>query len=165
MRLNTIASKIKNLAHLKKIAQQLKAHKKRIVFTNGCFDILHYGHVQYLEKAKQRGDILIVGINSDTSIKKIKGPLRPIINELDRARTIAGLASVDFVVVFNEPTPLKIIGAIKPDVLIKGKDWRKRDIVGSSIVKRYGGKVDTIAFERGRSTSALIQKIAKRYSS
>ena len=156
-------TKIKKLTSLKRITAALKNKGKKVVFTNGCFDILHYGHVMYLEKAKRSGDCLIVGINSDLSVKKIKGPNRPIVNEFDRARVLAGLQSVDFVVIFNEETPLKLIQALKPDVLIKGYDWKNKGIVGSDFVKSYGGKVVTVKLAKGRSTTGIIKEIAKTY--
>ena len=156
-------TKVKKLASLKRIAAALNKKGRKIVFTNGCFDILHYGHVMYLEKAKRSGDCLIVGINSDLSVKKIKGPNRPIVNEFDRARVLAGLQSVDFVVIFNEETPLKLIQTLKPDVLIKGSDWKNKGIVGSDFVKSYGGKVLTVKLAKGRSTTNLIKQIAKTY--
>ena len=156
-------SKVKKLSSLKRIAVALKKKGRKIVFTNGCFDILHYGHVMYLEKARRTGDCLIVGINSDLSVKRIKGPNRPVVNEFDRARVLAGLESVDFVVIFNEETPLKLIQALKPDLLIKGSDWKNKGIVGSDFVKTYGGKVLTIKLAKGRSTTNLIKKIAKTY--
>jgi len=156
-------TKVKKLASLKRIVTTLKKKEKRIVFTNGCFDILHYGHVMYLEKARASGDCLIVGINSDSSVKKIKGLNRPIVNEFDRARVLAGLQSVDFVVIFNEETPLKLIQALKPDVLIKGTDWKNKGIVGSDFVKSYGGKVLTVKLARGRSTTNIFKEIAKAY--
>ena len=156
-------TKVKKLASLKRIAAALNKKGRKIVFTNGCFDILHYGHVMYLEKAKRSGDCLIVGINSDLSVKKIKGPNRPIVNEFDRARVLAGLQSVDFVVIFNEETPLKLIQTLKPDVLIKGSDWKNKGIVGSDFVKSHGGKVLTVKLARGRSTTNLIKEIAKTY--
>lgn len=156
-------TKIKKIASLKRIAASLKKKGRRIVFTNGCFDILHYGHVVYLEKAKRKGDCLIVGINSDLSVKKIKGESRPVVNEFDRARVLAGLQSVDFVAIFNEETPIKLIQALRPDVLIKGRDWKNKGIIGSDFVKSYGGKVLTIKLAKGRSTTNLIKKIAKTY--
>ena len=156
-------SKVKKLSSLKRIAVALKKKGRKIVFTNGCFDILHYGHVMYLEKARRSGDCLIVGINSDLSVKRIKGQHRPVVNEFDRARVLAGLESVDFVAIFNEETPLKLIQALKPDLLIKGSDWKNKGIVGSDFVKTYGGKVLTIKLAKGRSTTNLIKKIAKTY--
>jgi D-beta-D-heptose 7-phosphate kinase/D-beta-D-heptose 1-phosphate adenosyltransferase len=152
--------KIKTRAQLTRIIAGLKAHGRRVVFTNGCFDILHYGHVRYLEKAKQQGDVLVVAVNSDTSVSRLKGRKRPIINQRDRLATVAALASVDFVVLFSEPTPLEVIKRLKPDVLVKGADWKIRDIVGSEVVRQYGGKVATVRLAPGRSTSGLIKKIA-----
>ncbi|MFH1441560.1 MAG: D-glycero-beta-D-manno-heptose 1-phosphate adenylyltransferase [Candidatus Omnitrophota bacterium] len=152
-------SKIKSLKQLSKTALSLKSKGKKIVFTNGCFDILHFGHVYYLQQAKKQGDILIVGLNSDTSIKRIKGKNRPIVCQQDRAKVLAGLESVDYIVIFNEDTPLKTISAIKPDVLIKGSDWQKNNIVGSEVVSQYGGKVATIKLAKGRSTTNIIEKI------
>lgn len=149
--------KIVTLARLKKILQRRPA--KRIVFTNGCFDILHAGHVHYLEAAKEKGNILIVGLNADTSVKKIKGPHRPINSENDRARVLAGLEAVDFVVLFREETPYRLIQAIKPDVLVKGKDWPLGEIVGGDIVRACGGKVLTLPYVKNRSTTHVIRKI------
>jgi D-beta-D-heptose 7-phosphate kinase/D-beta-D-heptose 1-phosphate adenosyltransferase len=156
-----IKPKIKSITRLKKIIKQLKAKGKKIVFTNGCFDLLHYGHVKYLQDAKKKGDILIVGINSDASVRKIKGKKRPLVHEKDRLRIIAALESVDYVVLFKEDSPLKIIKSLRPDVLIKGADWNKNNIVGSGIVLSYGGKVNTIELIKERSTTNLIKKIAK----
>lgn len=156
-------TKIKTLKELKKIIPALKAKGEKIVFTNGCFDILHYGHVKYLEDAKRKGSVLIVAVNRDSSVKKIKGSIRPIIKELDRSRIIAGLASVDYVILFKDKTPVKLIKALKPDILVKGADWNMADIVGADFVLRHGGKVLTISLAKGRSTTALIKKIAKIY--
>ncbi len=158
-----LSAKVKKLPELEKIIQRLQKSGKRIVFTNGCFDILHYGHVKYLEDAKKKGDILIVAINSDASIRKIKGDRRPLVPQEDRSRTIAALQSVDFVTVFGEDTPLKTIRALCPDVLIKGADWKNKDIVGADIVRKKGGTVSTIKLEKGRSTTNLIHKIIERY--
>ena len=154
-------TKITSLEKLRKQIPQLKAAGKKIVFTNGCFDILHYGHVQYLENAKKAGDILIVGVNSDTSVNAIKGKGRPIVNEKDRMRVVAALESVNYVVSFKENTPLKIIMAIRPDVLVKGADWNKDKIVGAGFVTGYGGRVAVIKLAKGRSTSNLIKKIVR----
>lgn len=159
-----LKTKIQGLNELKKIILRLKAKGKKIVFTNGCFDLLHYGHVKYLEDAKRKGDILIVAINSNASLKRIKGNKRPIINEADRARIIAGLESVDFVVSFKEDTPFNLIRSIKPDILVKGADWNKKDVVGADFVFSYGGKTSTINLVKGRSTTNLIKKIAKTFS-
>ncbi len=154
-------TKIKNLAELGKIITHLKNKGKKIVFTNGCFDLLHYGHVKYLQDAKRKGDILIVAINSDASVKRIKGNHRPIVNEKDRLSIIAALESVDYVVLFQEDTPFEIIKLIKPDILIKGADWNKQTIVGRDFVLSYGGRVSTIKLVRGCSTTNLIRKIAE----
>lgn len=154
-------NKVKSLDALKNQVSKLKNSGKRIVFTNGCFDLLHYGHVKYLEEAKSKGDVLVVGVNSDASVRKIKGGDRPIVNQKDRVRLIAALASVDFAVLFKEENPLKLIKAIKPDVLIKGADWNKKNIIGSDFVAGYGGKVRTVKLVEGRSTTNLIQRIAK----
>ncbi len=154
-----LSTKIKNLKQLSKIALSLKSKGKKIVFTNGCFDILHFGHVYYLEQAKKQGDILIVGLNSDKSIKRIKGKNRPIICQQDRAKVLAGLESIDYIVIFNEDTPLKTISAIKPNVLIKGADWQKNNIVGADTVRQYGGRVATIKLAKGKSTTNIIDKI------
>lgn len=156
-------TKIKTLSKLvRDIIPVLKNQGKKIVFTNGCFDLLHYGHIQYLEKAKQAADVLIVAVNSDASVRSLKGKNRPIVNEKDRIRVVAGLESVDYVLLFGDQTPLKVIEAIKPDVLIKGADWDKDKIVGSDFVLSYGGRVQTIRLARGRSTTNLIKKIVEQ---
>jgi len=136
---------------------------KRVVFTNGCFDIIHAGHVDYLEKAKKLGDILIVGLNSDSSIRRIKGKKRPIIPQDMRAKVLSSLKPVDYVVIFEEDTPERLIKAIKPDVLVKGGDWELDKIVGRDFVESYGGKVLTIPFEYNISTTKIIQKIVEVY--
>lgn len=158
-------TKIKKIEELKGIVKNLKAKGRKVVFTNGCFDILHYGHVMYLKKAKAKGDVLIVAINSDNSIKRIKGAGRPIIKEQDRLKIIASLENVDYVVLFNENTPLKTIQKLKPDVLVKGADWNQNNIVGADFIKGYGGKVATVKLAKGRSTSNLIKKIIESYKS
>lgn len=155
-------TKIKNLSQIQKVSAALRAKGKKIVFTNGCFDILHYGHVMYLKKAKERGDILIVALNSDSSVRKIKGPERPILNQHDRSAIVAALASVDYVVIFNQDTPLDIIRKVKPDILIKGSDWGKNNIAGADFVKSCGGKVGTIALAKGRSTTNIIRKVIEK---
>lgn len=155
-----LEAKIKKLSDLEIIVSKLKSAGKKIVFTNGCFDLLHYGHVKYLEDAKRKGDALIVAVNSDSSVRKIKGSKRPLVSQNDRARIIAALESVDYVTVFTEVTPLKVITLLKPDVLIKGADWKKNEIVGSRIVKLCGGKITTVKLAKGRSSTKLIKKIA-----
>lgn len=132
-----------------------------MVFTNGCFDLLHPGHVRLLEKARQQGDVLVVGINSDASVRGNKGPDRPILPEAERAEILSFLASVDYVVVFNEPTPQSLIARILPDVLVKGADWGPDAIVGREEVEAAGGKVISIPLETGQSTSSIIERIEK----
>ena len=156
-------AKITSLSSLKRKVAQLKHNGKRIVFTNGCFDILHYGHTKYLQDAKAKGDYLVVAINSDSSIKKIKAKNRPVIGQADRLKVVAALGCVDFVVMFKEDNPLKVIKALKPDILIKGSDWSKKGIVGADFVESYGGKVQTINLIKGRSTSAIIEKIIREF--
>lgn len=148
--------KIKNLEQLKKIIAASKKRKKRIVFTNGCFDILHLGHIRYLKKARSLGDKLVVALNSDSSARKLKGKGRPVFPEGKRAALVAALECVDYVTVFNKSTPLHLIKALKPDVLVKGADWRKKDIVGKCFVESYGGKVARVPFVKGYSTSSII---------
>lgn len=141
----------------------LKRQGKITVFTNGCFDILHYGHVKYLEDARHKGDCLIVALNSDSSVRRIKGNKRPIVKEKDRARILAGLESVDYVVIFSQDTPLKAIKYLKPDILVKGADWGLKDIVGRDVVLKYGGKTAVIKFLKGYSTTNLINKIVREF--
>ena len=149
----------KKILSLPALLKALKKHsKKKIVFTNGCFDILHAGHVTYLEKAREKGDILIVALNTDASTRKLKGPTRPINSLSDRSKVIAALESVSFVTSFNEETPLKLIQKILPDVLVKGGDYEIKKIVGYQEVTGNGGKVLTIPFLKGRSTSNVIKK-------
>jgi rfaE bifunctional protein nucleotidyltransferase chain/domain len=138
-----------------------KANGMKIVFTNGCFDILHLGHVDYLEKARNLGDKLVVGLNSDSSIKKIKGPGRPVLDESARSRILASLSFVDAVILFSEETPLDLIRALKPDILVKGNDYVAENIVGAEFVKSYGGSIKTIDLIQGYSTSGIINKIKK----
>jgi len=154
-----LSKKIKNLPGAVSAIKKLKQKNKKIVFTNGCFDILHAGHVSYLSKAKSLGDILVIGLNSDASVKKIKGKSRPVVSQKNRAILLAALETVDFVVIFGEPTPLKLIKAVKPDVLVKGGDWKKENIVGADFVESYGGKVKPLAYIKGLSTRSLIAKI------
>ena len=155
--------KIKTPKELVKIISGLKAKGKKIVFTNGCFDLLHYGHVKYLEDAKKKGDVLVVGINSDASVKRIKGNKRPIVGEKDRQRTIAGLESVDYVLCFKQDTPLEMIKLLKPDILVKGADWKKERITGADYILRYGGRVSSVKLVKNRSTTNLIKKIASTF--
>lgn len=142
---------------LKKL-QNLKQQNKKIVFTNGCFDLLHVGHVRYLDEAKKLGDFLIVGVNSDESVKRLKGPTRPIQNQADRAEILKSLKSVDEAVIFSEDTPEELIQKIRPDVLVKGGDWSVDQIVGGHFVQSYGGQVCSLTFIDGKSTSKIIEK-------
>lgn len=135
--------------------------QKKIVFTNGCFDLLHIGHIRYLQEAKALGDLLVVGINSDASVQRLKGPTRPIQNQDDRAEILAALAAVDFTVIFNEDTPAELIQQICPDILVKGGDWKIDQIVGSNQVLAAGGKVYSLQFVDGKSTTSLIEKSQK----
>lgn len=157
----SVRDKAITLKRLADIIPKLKKQGKDIVFTNGCFDLLHYGHAKYLEIAKSKGDILIVGVNSDSSVKIIKGDRRPIVGERDRLNLIASLESVDFAVMFNQATPLELIKKIRPNIIIKGADWAEDEIVGGSFVKSYGGRVLTIKLVKGLSTTNLIKKIVK----
>lgn len=141
--------------------EALKGDGRRVVFTNGCFDILHPGHVRMLEKARSLGDALIVGINSDASVQEIKGPQRPLIPEDERAELLAALQAVDFVTVFDEPTPRELIAAILPAVLVKGSDWGPDEIVGREEVEAAGGEVISIPLEVGYSTTKLIERIRR----
>lgn len=158
---NSLKDKVKPLSQLVKIIPRLKKEGKKIVFTNGCFDLLHYGHAKYLEAAKSKGDILVVGVNSDASIRRIKGKDRPIVGENNRLHLIAALESVDFAVLFQEDTPLGLIKKIQPDILIKGADWKNKGIVGADFIKSYGGRVSTVELVKGLSTTNLIKIIAK----
>jgi rfaE bifunctional protein nucleotidyltransferase chain/domain len=144
---------------LKEKVQALKRAGKSIVFTNGCFDFLHVGHVRYLKAAKAQGDVLVVGLNSDGSVRKIKGPRRPVVPEDERAEILASLACVDFVTLFDEPDPAMLIRLLMPDVLVKGADWATEAIVGRDIVESAGGRVVRIPLTEGVSTSGMIEKI------
>jgi len=148
----------------KKIREKIRAENAKLVFTNGCFDILHKGHILYLNDAKTLGDYLIVGVNSDTSVKKLKGNGRPVNNENDRAFLLDNLKSVDFVIIFNEDTPYEIIKEILPDYLVKGGDWKEEDIVGSNIVTANGGKVVSLQFVKDYSTTGILKKILNSYT-
>lgn len=141
------------------IREKLKNESKKVVFTNGCFDILHRGHVAYLNEAKLLGDVLVVGVNSDDSVKRLKGPERPMNGESDRAFLLENLKSVDYTIVFGEDTPYELIKSILPDFLVKGGDWKKEDIVGYDIVTENGGEVKSLNFVGNYSTTGLIDKI------
>ncbi len=156
---------ILNIDEAVKIRGDLSREKKKVVFTNGVFDILHAGHVDYLIKARAAGDVLMVGLNSDASVRRIKGEYRPIVSEDQRAFVLSNLKPVDFVIIFGEDTPLELIEKIIPDVLIKGADWSIDNIVGKDVVLKNGGEVKTIEFVNYQSTSDIIQTILERYSS
>ncbi|OGU67780.1 MAG: glycerol-3-phosphate cytidylyltransferase [Ignavibacteria bacterium RBG_16_36_9] len=153
-----------SISELKAIRSKLKASNKKVVFTNGVFDLIHSGHVDYLSKAKKLGDVLIVGLNSDESVKRIKGNKRPILNQEERAFILSNLKPVDYVVFFDEDTPEKLISEIIPDILVKGADWAVEKIVGKEIVEKNGGEVKNIKFVNDQSTSKIIDLIVKRYS-
>ena len=156
----SLPKKIRTAASLRPVLAKYKKAGKKVVFTNGCFDVLHLGHARYLQKARSLGDALVVGMNTDASVRKLKGPERPVNREKDRAEVLAALACVDFVVFFSEPTPKKLIEAVRPDFLVKGGDWKIRDIAGAPFVTSYGGRVKTIPFVKGFSTTGLLKKIA-----
>ena len=141
------------------IAAELKRHGKRVVFTNGCFDLLHPGHIRLLEQARDLGDSLIVAINTDASVRGSKGPQRPIIPEGERAELLAALAAVDYVTLFDEPTPREIIARVLPDVLVKGSDWGPNEVVGREEVEAAGGRVVSIPLEPGQSTTNIVERI------
>jgi len=159
-----IKSKILKLGTLKKRIQGIRSRSKKIVFTNGCFDLVHFGHASYLQEAKNKGHVLIVGLNSDSSVRIIKGKKRPIVKEDHRAYVLASLECVDYVVLFNEETPINLIKALKPDVLVKGADWKGKEVVGADIVKENGGSIKLIKYIPGCSTTNLIKTIKKKCS-
>ena len=153
-------NKIFSISRLVKIISSLKKKRKQIVFTNGCFDILHLGHITYLNRAKALGDILVVGVNSDSSVKSIKHPSRPINTLKDRIKILANLECIDYLCSFNQSTPLNLIKKIRPNMIVKGGDWKKKEVVGANFVKSYGGKIAIIPFKKGYSTTSLIKKIS-----
>ncbi|MCM0604523.1 MAG: D-glycero-beta-D-manno-heptose 1-phosphate adenylyltransferase [Xanthomonadaceae bacterium] len=152
-------SKVLSPEKLKSVLAKLRSKKKKIVFTNGCFDILHVGHVTYLQQAKDCGDVLVVALNSDGSVRKLKGSTRPVNTLKDRIAVISALESVDYVTFFSDETPKKLIETLSPNVLVKGGDWNPAQIVGSEHVLKQGGRVKSLPFVKGKSTSNLIQKI------
>lgn len=156
--------KILSLNQFRIERELLRQAGKNVVFTNGCFDLLHPGHVRYLQQARALGDALIVALNSDRSVRELKGDKRPILTEAERSEVMAALACVDFVTVFDEPTPLEIISALLPDILVKGGDWGIDSIIGREEVEAAGGKVMSLAFVDGCSTSDVIDRIAQRYA-
>ncbi|MDH3252356.1 MAG: D-glycero-beta-D-manno-heptose 1-phosphate adenylyltransferase [Ignavibacteria bacterium] len=156
-------NKVVSLGTLVRLRQNLRRRKKTVVFTNGTFDILHRGHVEYLSKARALGDVLIVGLNSDASIRRIKGQGRPINPASDRAAVLAALGSVDYVCFFGEETPHRLISRLVPDILVKGADWRMGNIVGREVVEHSGGTVKRIHLTPGRSTTNTIKRILRAY--
>jgi rfaE bifunctional protein nucleotidyltransferase chain/domain len=156
-----VSGKLKSLDELAVLAAQARQRGKCVVFTNGCFDILHRGHVHILRQAKAAGDLLIVALNSDRSVKKLKGDKRPVLPETDRIELIGAMEMVDYLVVFDEPDPYKLIAAIKPNVLVKGGDWSTEKIVGADLVEQAGGRVAVIPYLTGFSTSEIIERILK----
>jgi D-glycero-beta-D-manno-heptose 1-phosphate adenylyltransferase len=152
------------LNEFKAIRQDLKSKSKKIVFTNGCFDIIHAGHIDYLIKAKELGDVLIIGLNTDASVRRNKGDKRPIINENERAFILSNIKPVDYVILFDEDTPSHLINEILPDILVKGWDWEIENIVGRETVENNGGKVESINFTNNQSTSKIIEAILSRFS-
>lgn len=155
--------KVLSLAELLSVIKTHRQQREKIVFTNGCFDILHAGHVQYLEFAKAQGDVLVVGLNTDASVRAIKGAQRPFVPQEDRARLLAALESVDYVTMFDEPTPLQLIRKVRPDVLVKGADWRDKKVVGREFVEAYGGRVVLAPLVKGRSTTRIAETIVERF--
>ena len=144
------------------LIESLKAQGKKVVFTNGCFDILHVGHLRYLEQAREQGDLLVVGVNSDASVKRLKGPTRPINSELDRAEMLAGLKAVDYTVIFTEDTPVEIIDELKPSIHVKGGDYKKEDLPETEVVERNGGEVRILMLVDGKSTTSVVNKILEK---
>ena len=159
MTFETISKKIQSREQIGQTVGRWKAEGLRVVFTNGCFDILHYGHIHYLAQARDLGDRLVIGMNSGDSVRRLKGPGRPINDEATRLHLLAALSMVDAVVVFDEDTPYELIGLIVPDVLVKGGDWAPESIVGSDIVLGHGGTVKSLPFVEGYSTTRIEQKI------
>jgi rfaE bifunctional protein nucleotidyltransferase chain/domain len=153
-------SKIKDWRAMKEAVKRVKAEGKKVVFTNGCFDILHQGHVRYLSEAKKCGDYLVIGLNSDRSVRSVKGKNRPVMSEEGRAELLAALCFVDGVVIFDEEDPLAIIKYLQPHVLVKGSDWDEEDIIGAELIKETGGEVKRIPLVPGISTSGIIRRIA-----
>lgn len=152
------SAKIKSNEALARIVSGLKSKGEKVVFTNGCFDIIHAGHVEYLYKARRMGDTLIIGLNSDGSVRRLKGRTRPLNKELDRAIVLSSLGFVDYVTTFDEDTPERLIKMLKPDVLVKGGDWKAKDIAGADFVRSHGGSVVSVPFVKGYSTTSLIKR-------
>jgi len=157
-----VRGKIGELHEIKAIVANVRRDGKKVVLTNGCFDLLHRGHLHLLREAKKQGDLLVVALNSDSSVKTIKGADRPVLPESERAELIAALEMVDYVTAFDEADPYKLIKELKPDVLVKGGDWPKNEIVGADIVEEHGGKVAVIPYLKGYSTTQIIERMSKK---
>lgn len=157
--MDTYQDKMKTADEIKATSDALRSENKCLVFTNGCFDLLHLGHIRYLHEAKSKGDILIIGVNSDESVKRLKGKKRPLTPQKARCEILAALTCVDYVTIFDEDTPLELIQKVNPDILVKGGDWAPEKIVGNEHVSSYGGRVMTIPYLQGFSTSEIIQKL------
>ncbi len=160
--MQALESKIISFDKIGALAGELSERGKRIVFTNGCFDILHAGHVAYLSQAKALGDVLILGLNSDASVKRLKGASRPVNAQHNRALVLAGLSAVDYICIFEEDTPYELIKEVLPHILVKGGDWAPEDIVGSDIVLDRGGEVRSLDFVEGLSTTGILEKLSNK---
>lgn len=161
----TAASKVKRRSVLKNIISELKSAGKTVVFTNGCFDILHVGHVRYLETARSMGDCLVVAINTDDTVRRLKGDCRPLVPEFERAELVAALECVDYVTLFAEDTPAEIISCLQPDIHVKGGDYVADDLPEAAAVKAYGGKIVIVPLVEGRSTTSIVAKVLESYGS
>jgi D-beta-D-heptose 7-phosphate kinase/D-beta-D-heptose 1-phosphate adenosyltransferase len=157
-------TKIKSLEEIVRIREKLRREGKKLVFTNGCFDILHVGHVRYLNQARAMGDALVIAVNSDRTVRQIKGEGRPVVPEMERAEILSALACVDYVFIFDDPTPQQVIDAIVPDVLVKGADWAVSEIVGRDTVEKNGGTVRNINLVEGSSTTGIITRVLERFA-
>ena len=163
LREHGVPSKLKPLPELMSALAERRRKRETVVFTNGCFDILHIGHLEYLKFARRQGNLLVVGLNSDTSVRNLKGPNRPILRQQERARVLSALEDVDYIVIFEETTPERLISQVKPDVLVKGEDWRKKGVVGREFVESYGGRVVLAPLVEGISTTDIVSRILERY--
>ncbi len=160
-----VGSRHRKIASWRTLKSRIAAARRgqqRVVFTNGCFDLIHPGHIRYLRAAKKLGDVLIVALNSDASVRRLKGPSRPLVRQQDRCEVMAALEMVDYVTVFDQDTPYDLIKLLQPDVLVKGGDWKPEQIVGADVVRAAGGKVRSLPFAQGYSTTRLAQKAAGR---
>lgn len=161
---NQKSGKIKTVEMLENILKEHRRRNDKVVFTNGCFDILHVGHIEYLKFARKQGDLLVVGLNTDSSIKKLKGPNRPIVSQDERAKMLAALEDVSYVVLFDELTPMSIITSLKPEILVKGEDWKDAGVVGQEFVESYGGKVVLAPLVEGISTTNIVSRIINKHT-